>query len=248
MSDSKNNQDLRLRLLPDRPVLVLSGEFRSDPVQSALFELSEAIAYYRYDTCQFLFNSPGGEVVALAQIEEAMYWMRAQGIGIITTAHGRAHSAAALALSLGDPGWRIARARTTLLYHRGRYELKEKAILEPDTIDRMQADQNHFLARHIHLLDLRARGIADDSPAVAPAPATEPKSDLTSGFVMQINSGTSAKTTFAGKATDKRTDNYRELFIREVLLSVDQAQQLELIDHVVDNPNHAMAHWFHGFC
>lgn len=236
---------VHLRLLTDRATLILTGEFTVDAMQQGLLALSHAVQYYRYDTIQFLINSIGGEVEALQVLEAAMSWYRAQGKRIVTSAWGRAHSAASLAVALGDPGWRIIRGDTTMLLHASRFSFKEPTTLEPRALERMLRSQESFLEQYARKLAQHANGRIDD--AVEQGWSGGQPHAPSAGF-SRVNMATAAASTALEPPSQPGAAAFLDLFREESVLLSSQARKWRLVDHVVASPDHEMARWLTGLC
>lgn len=229
---------VRLRLLPDRVAMIIAGELTAESVQPVLLDMGQAISYYRYSNVQFLVNSPGGELAALLLIEQSMQWWRGMGARIVTSSWGRAHSAAALLVSMGDPGWRLVRAGTSLLYHQSRFQFKEPVTIGPAGLEEMLHDQERFLRRYVEILAQRIGGeTADRAPTRAPS--LPPSSVRCAG---PGDAGTAASALVTPASTP--TERFADLLRREPILSAEEAHNLRLVDHVISGPHDELAHLF----
>jgi ATP-dependent protease ClpP protease subunit len=75
---------------------------------------------YRYNEARLEFESPGGDLNAMRQIQRAIQKAKAEGVVVQTHTHGRAASAAAMLLSMGTIGQRSINPEAHLLYHHSR--------------------------------------------------------------------------------------------------------------------------------
>lgn len=236
---------VHLRLLADRVALILTGEFTNDAMQQGLLALAHAVQYYRYETIQFLINSVGGEVEALQTLEAAMEWYRAQGKRIVTSAWGRAHSAAAIALTLGDPGWRIVRSDTTILLHASRFQVKQQTTIEPRALESMIRIQEAFLSQYVRKLVCRANGQIEDLRERNWA--TVQHQAASAGF-SRVNMAVTASASVLEPPGEPDAEAFLNLFREESILSAAQASRWSLVDHVVVSPDDEMATWLAGLC
>lgn len=78
--------------------------------------------YYHHHHIMLEIESPGGQMHALAHIEDTLSQLRQRGIRLATRASFEAASAAAMLLALGDIGSRAVTRHASVLFHHARLD------------------------------------------------------------------------------------------------------------------------------
>jgi ATP-dependent protease ClpP protease subunit len=103
------------------PSIRLTGEIDMTVGYALIDEIKLLRSYYQFRTVELQIDSPGGSAEALQYIVLSMQeWRRGKGHVLRTVALNEVCSAAAIMLSLGTVGHRVASAHSRLLYHPAR--------------------------------------------------------------------------------------------------------------------------------
>ena len=102
----------------DRAVLSMCGDITDESVVGLVAQLRRLADECFYDLIELEITSDGGAETALRYFAEALDGLRGGGVSVTTRALTKAHSAAAVMLSLGDA--REAAAGASLTYHSAR--------------------------------------------------------------------------------------------------------------------------------
>jgi hypothetical protein len=169
-------------------------------------------------------------------LETFLHHARQRGVMVSTSALHRAHSAAALLVSLGDPGQRFAIGNVSLLFHNSRHLIPKDTLLLAEHLPLLQAEAIRFTARYPRLLAARAAGV---SPVLSDAgePAHPAAMDI-APLSLAVNSGAplhSPRPPLPPGALTEAT--YVELFRRDAPITAAEALELRLVDAVLTGPH-----------
>ena len=100
------------------PVIRLTGDIEMPLAYALLDEVNLLHRYYQFRTIELHIDSPGGSADALHFLVHALEpWSRGEGRVLRTFGVNEVASAAAMLLSFGTVGHRMASKRSRLLYH-----------------------------------------------------------------------------------------------------------------------------------
>jgi ATP-dependent Clp protease protease subunit len=112
---NKDEFDLDQIFLESRRIL-LWGEIKEESAKTVIQSMRYLADISKEDIYLYI-HSDGGDTEAQDAIIDEMEGTRARGITIWTVAQGKAYSAAANILALGEPGHRFATKNSTLMLH-----------------------------------------------------------------------------------------------------------------------------------
>jgi ATP-dependent protease ClpP protease subunit len=230
------------RYYEDRFVVTLIGAIHDASILDLCIEISEAVNYYYYTLVEIEIASQGGEVSALEYLlDHLQEWRQSRKVRFATKALTTAASAAAIILSMGDPGLRRAHASTSLLYHEIRIINQGVTTFDRSALARaekhLQRVNESLVARltaHIFTTKIAAERLGSGDFRWKTMPAL--KSDFrqpTSGALSdadltEMTCGTEPHLTY-----DQLLSVYQDLFALDIPISPALAARMALIDTVL---------------
>jgi ATP-dependent protease ClpP protease subunit len=230
------------RYYEDRFVVTLIGAIHDASILDLCIEINEAVNYYYYTLIEIEIASQGGEVSALEYLLDHLHdWRQSRRVQFATKALTTAASAAAIILSMGDPGLRRAHASSSLLYHEIRIVNQGVTVMDRGALARAEKQLQRVneslvtrLTEHIYTTKIAVeRGNEGDyrwktMPALKsdfrqPTSGVLSDSDLT-----EVNCGDEPHLAYEQVLTV-----YQDLFALDIPISPALAARMALIDTVL---------------
>lgn len=149
---------LKQRLFHDQAVITLDDEVTIQSAARLCEQMRTLTEDYKYEHIEILIpDSPGGLVTAMEMIGRKMASTQARGVTLSTFGMGLVASAAAITLSRGTLGKRVADEGAMLLYHLGRVQTSSQvtAKIARQMVDRLDRTDERVLESLVtHILPL----------------------------------------------------------------------------------------------
>ncbi|MBK8034762.1 MAG: ATP-dependent Clp protease proteolytic subunit [Chloroflexi bacterium] len=230
------------RYYEDRYVVTLIGPIHDESILNLCIEINEAVNYYYYTLIEIEIASQGGEVSALEYFLDHLHeWRQSRRVQFATKALTTAVSAAAIILSMGDPGLRRAHGSSSLLYHEIRIVNQGLTVMDRGALARaekqLQRVNESLVARlteHIYTTKIMAETVAGGDYRWKTMPAL--KSDfrqpntgmLSDADFTEITCGSEPHLTY-----QQLLSIYQDLFALDIPISPALATKMALIDTVL---------------
>jgi ATP-dependent protease ClpP protease subunit len=229
------------RYYEDRYVVTLIGSIHDESILNLCIEINEAVNYYYYTLIEIEIASQGGEVSALEYLlDHLQEWRQSRKVQFATKALTTAASAAAIILSMGDPGLRRAHSSSSLLYHEIRIVNQGTTVMDLGALKRaekqLQRVNENLVARlteHVYTTKIAVEQTGGDfrwktMPAL--------KSDFrqpTSGALSDIDLAEMTCGSEPHLTYEQLLSVYQDLFALDIPISPALAARMALIDTVL---------------